>query len=117
MRFLIDAQLPRRLASTLKRWGHDAAHSSALPAGNSTDDESLCATADAESRILVTKDSDFADCFVLRGTPAKLLLITTGNIGNDDLIGLLERRMADLEREFAASSFVELNQATLVVHH
>lgn len=116
MRFLVDAQLPLRLASALSEWGHDAAHTSSLPSGNSTEDASICAVADAESRIVLTKDSDFADSFVLRATPAKLLLVTTGNIGNDDLIDLLGRRMADLEREFAESSFIELNQTNLIVH-
>jgi len=116
MRFLIDAQLPRRVASALKEWGHDAIHTSSMPAGNSTEDVSICAVADGESRIVVTKDADFADSLLLKGTPSRLLLITTGNIGNDDLIDLLRQRMPDIEREFAASSFIELNQTNLTVH-
>ena len=38
MRFLVDAQLPRRLARWLQDKGHDALHTRDLPAGNRTED-------------------------------------------------------------------------------
>jgi predicted nuclease of predicted toxin-antitoxin system len=36
MKFLADAQLPRRLARWLSAQGHDAVHTLELPAGNRT---------------------------------------------------------------------------------
>ena len=38
MRFLVDAQLPRRLAYWLNERGHDVRHTLDLPAGNRTSD-------------------------------------------------------------------------------
>ena len=38
MKFMVDAQLPRRLAASLKRWGHDVLHTLDLPSGNRTPD-------------------------------------------------------------------------------
>lgn len=38
MKFLIDAQLPRRLARRLEAAEHDAIHTLDLPAGNRTTD-------------------------------------------------------------------------------
>lgn len=88
MRFLIDAQLPVRLARFLQHAGHDAVHPSALPAGNHTTDTRITEIADSEFRVVVTKDLDFRDGHLLTGSPRRLLVVATGNIGNDDLLAL-----------------------------
>jgi predicted nuclease of predicted toxin-antitoxin system len=41
VKFLVDAQLPLRLARHLTDIGHDAIHSSQLPQGNRTTEEAL----------------------------------------------------------------------------
>lgn len=38
MKFLVDAQLPRRLVLRLREAGHDAVHTLDLPDGNQTSD-------------------------------------------------------------------------------
>ncbi len=38
MKFLVDAQLPRRLARMLREAGHEAVHTLDLPHGNRTSD-------------------------------------------------------------------------------
>ncbi|MDO9425156.1 MAG: DUF5615 family PIN-like protein [Methylobacter sp.] len=38
MKFLVDAQLPRHLAASLKWSGHDVLHTLDLPTGNRTPD-------------------------------------------------------------------------------
>jgi hypothetical protein len=48
MRFLIDAQLPRRLAGRLCTEGHEALHTLDLPAGNRTRDETVASVANGE---------------------------------------------------------------------
>jgi predicted nuclease of predicted toxin-antitoxin system len=70
VRFLVDAQLPARLATFLSDAGHDTVHTSQLPDGNRTTDEQIAMLADDESRVVVTKDRDFRDSHLLRGTPA-----------------------------------------------
>jgi uncharacterized protein with PIN domain len=67
VRFPIDAQLPARLAGLLSAAGHDAVHTSQLPEGNRTTDAALASYADAEDRVVVTKDRDFRDSHLLRG--------------------------------------------------
>jgi predicted nuclease of predicted toxin-antitoxin system len=60
MKFIVDAQLPRRIARELAASGqHDAVHTLDLPAGNHTSDGDIIASAIRESRIVVTKDRDF----------------------------------------------------------
>jgi predicted nuclease of predicted toxin-antitoxin system len=71
--------------------------------------------ADRESRVIFTKDADFVDSHLLRGRPAKLLLISTGNISNRGLEALLVPLIPDLLREFGSNTFLELGRAGLVV--
>ena len=49
------------------------------------------AIADAEDRILVTKDDDFVGLRLLTGRPRKLWLVTVGNCANADLEALVAR--------------------------
>ena len=61
MKFLVDAQLPAKLAQLLRTAGHDAVHTSELPEGNRTTDQALARKADIEDQAVVTKDRDFRD--------------------------------------------------------
>ncbi len=79
MRFLVDAQLPRRLIYRLREAGHDAVHTLDLTGGNRTVDGEINRLSVAEERIVVSKDADFVDSLLLRGVPHKLLLISTGH--------------------------------------
>lgn len=116
MRFLVDAQLPRRLANALTDLGHDALHTLDLPDRNATRDREVAAVADRDDRIVVTKDNDFRDSHLLRGRPRRLLHVTTGNITNAALMELVRRHLGEIERAFERSRYVELTADSLVVH-
>ncbi|MGH7989769.1 MAG: DUF5615 family PIN-like protein [Limisphaerales bacterium] len=116
MKFIVDAQLPRRLALELAASGHDAVHTLDLTLGNRTPDGEIVVMAIRENRVVVTKDNDFVTSFLLRGTPPKLLLISTGNISNEMLSKLLAANLTALENAFAKYDFVELSGSTIVIH-
>jgi predicted nuclease of predicted toxin-antitoxin system len=116
MKFIVDAQLPRRLALELSGLGHEAVHTLDFPSGNRTSDADIITAAIRENRVVVTKDNDFVATFLLRGVPPKLLLITTGNISNDALSKLLAANIVALESALAKHDFVELSATTLVIH-
>jgi len=97
MKYLIDAQLPRRLAHYLRGRGHDVVHTRDLPQGNRTRDSTINSVSLHEQRIVVTKDTDFVTSFVLHGRPHKLLLVSTGNIGNDELVDLFTKHIEMIE--------------------
>lgn len=82
MKFILDAHLPLALKSWLKSRGHDVVHTRDLPRKNLSDDIEVIKIAVQEERIVISKHSDFFDYFTLKGTPPKLLMITTGNIVN-----------------------------------
>jgi predicted nuclease of predicted toxin-antitoxin system len=114
MKFLVDAQLPRRLAILLQEAGLDALHTLDLTAGNRTPDASLNQISLAEQRVVVTKDSDFVDSFLLRGEPWKLLLVATGNIRNADLLALFQANLDQIVEGFAVFDFIEINRTNVI---
>lgn len=116
MLFVVDAQLPQLLAAQLTSLGHIAVHVKSLPRGGDTSDAEVAAFADREARIVVTKDVDFANSHLLRGTPRRLLHVRTGNIKNTDLLGLFVQFVRPIEHAFAESDHVELFTSALVVH-
>lgn len=65
MKFLVDAQLPRRLARWLVAEGHEAVHTTGLLEGNRTGDSAINDLSLRERRIVITKDEDFVDSFLL----------------------------------------------------
>lgn len=108
MKFLVDAQLPLRLARYLADEGHDSIHTTELPDGNRTTDRLVAELADAQGRVVVTKDRDFRDGHVLQGTRARLLVVATGNSTNTTLVSLFERHLGDIVGAFEEADFVEL---------
>ena len=116
MRFLLDAQLPRRLSPAFHLLGHEAIHKLDLPQKNRTPDSDIIDYAMAGDYIVMTKDADFVNTFYLRGQPKQLLLVSTGNISNGDLEMLLQRYLTTLADLFAAHNFVELSRTDIFVH-
>lgn len=116
MKFLVDAQLPAKLARALAAAGHDALHTGELPDGNRTTDAQIARQADAEDRVVVTKDADFRDGHLITGSPMRLLVVATGNISNASLLALFERHLANVVAALTDADFVELRSVDLVVH-
>jgi predicted nuclease of predicted toxin-antitoxin system len=116
MNVLLDAHLPRRLVAVFRTAGHDAIHTLDLPDGNATSDAQILTVAEREQRVVVTKDTDFVDSFLLHGRPAKLLLITTGNIDNATLEHLLEQALPAIAAGFAQHTYLELSRTALIIH-
>ena len=115
MRFLVDAQLPRRLAVWLCEQGHDAIHTMDLPARNATSDAEVINCAERDQRIVVTKDADFVESFLVSGRTPLLWLISTGNIGNSELESLIRANLPALVGAFHTARFVELSRDVMTV--
>lgn len=117
MKFIIDAQLPIVLRNWLIQQGHDAIHTIDLPIGNSTGDMEVIKIAIDEERIVISKDSDFLKYYLVNNQPEKILMITTGNITNRQLIRLFELNFHKLEMYFQkGKKIIELDNASIKVH-
>ncbi len=116
MKFLVDAQLPARLARFLGDTGHDALHTTELPDGNRTTDRQIADRADEDGRVVVTKDRDFRDGHLLTRSPQRLLVVATGNITNTSLLSLFETHLDAIVSALEETDFAELGSDSLVVH-
>lgn len=113
MKFLVDEQLPQILADWLLEKGYDAVHVSALLTNTKILDGYICERSMAESRVVISKDSDFFNTYLIKRRPYKLLYITTGNLRNRPLLDLFRGSFAQLLDILENANVVELNQNTI----
>lgn len=116
MNFLVDAQLPPRLARFLRTAGHGVVHTSELPDANRTTDVEVARTADADDWVVITKDRDFRASHLLQSSPRRLLVVATANIRNDELIALFDQHLDAIVTALSEARFVELGLDRLIVH-
>jgi len=116
VKFIVDAQLPRSLSDYLNQKGHNSIHTLDLPDKNKTKDSQIAEIANKQGRILISKDIDFLESFILKSEPGKLILIKTGNITNKHLIRLFDKNMETLVQMMSRSNLVELNRTEIAEH-
>ncbi len=116
MKFIVDAQLPLKLARYLEWRGVDVLHTDNLPNKERTSDEEIRKLSLTKNCIVITKDIDFLDSFYVKGIPPKLLLVTTGNIDNKELLQLFENHLSDILNMFKEFNFIELTNFEIIGH-
>jgi predicted nuclease of predicted toxin-antitoxin system len=116
LNFIIDAQLPKRLATWLRAQGHNCIHTKDLPLQNRTTDSQILRIAREQERCVITKDGDFQMSFELGRGPRQLLLVSTGNLDNNRLIALFEMHHDRLIKGFQFNSFLEVTLTSLIIH-
>lgn len=114
--FIVDAQLPYGIALLLLKRGYDAIHTDDLPNKAKTKDSEIRNLANEQNRIVITKDSDFFDSYILSKSPRQLLLISTGNIINKELFNLFEKYLGMIVTYFETYNFLELTNNELFAH-
>jgi predicted nuclease of predicted toxin-antitoxin system len=110
MKFLIDAHLPPSLRRVFQAAGHDAIHTVDLPDQNSSRDGILNEVSISESRVVVTKDTDFYYSHLLHGRPWKLVLVRTGNLGLHATREMFEVQLPAIEAALDTCTLVTLEQ-------
>ncbi|WP_114782758.1 DUF5615 family PIN-like protein [Botryobacter ruber] len=116
MKFLVDAQLPKALSDFINYKGIVSIHILELPDKNKTQDGYITRLATDEHFIVITKDADFLESYVLKKEPPKLLIVRTGNIRNSELIHLFDKNLELIVRLFSEHSLVEMSKTEIVVH-
>lgn len=116
MKFLIDANLPFRLFVALKAKGYDVLHTDDLPNKERTSDKEIRSISAQQNRTIISKDSDFLDSHLISGIPAKLLLVTTGNIINKELLNLFDKYLDSIVQQFDLYDLIELDNEQIIAH-
>ncbi len=116
MKFIVDEQLSYKLAKWLRDIGHDAIHADDIPhTAGKLSDVAICKFADKNNRVVITKDEDFWQRYLIIQEPKKLIYVTTGNIKNTDLIFLFDRNIHLLLAQITTHDVVEINQHGIII--
>lgn len=116
MKFIVDAQLPKSLSDFLKQKGFDSIHTLDLPEGNKTKDSQIAKLANEEERIVISKDIDFVESFLIKSEPKKLILVRTGNIPNQQLISIFEGNLETIIKMISRSNLLEISRTEIAEH-
>jgi predicted nuclease of predicted toxin-antitoxin system len=95
MKFLFDQNLPCSLVSRLADICPEASHVSLLGLDRASDDQ-VWGYARANGYTIVSKDSDFNERSVLRGTPPKVVWLRLGNCTTGCVEATLREHQAEI---------------------
>jgi predicted nuclease of predicted toxin-antitoxin system len=85
--------MPIRLSKFLAIHGTESIHVNQVFEGSSTPDAVISEYANKNDYIVITKDTDFRNAYLLKKTPRKLIRVCLGNISNDRLIELFDNQL------------------------
>lgn len=85
MRFLVDAQLPPRLARVLSEMGHPSEHLEDVDLRHAPD-RAVWAFAIKRGATIVTKDEDFVERFRRQGEGPPIVWLRIGNASSQALL-------------------------------
>jgi predicted nuclease of predicted toxin-antitoxin system len=108
-RFLIDAQLSRKLASLLRERDHDALHVFDR-LDPQADDRAIAALANALGASVITKDADFAQLARRGVLEQPLVWLRFPNLSNQHLLERVDQALPDIVSAIAArDSIIEID--------
>jgi predicted nuclease of predicted toxin-antitoxin system len=82
MKFLCDVHISYKIVRHLINLGFEAIHINDILNKSETKDSDICVYADQNDYVVITKDSDFRNSFLVKQLPKKLIKINLGNISN-----------------------------------
>ena len=108
--------MPKSLSDLLKYRGFDSIHTLDLPNKNSTSDKEITEIAINEKRIVITKDNDFLESFLLNSQPEKLIVVRTGNIPNPILLKIFDNNLELIKSMISRSNLIEITRNEIAEH-
>jgi predicted nuclease of predicted toxin-antitoxin system len=116
LKFLVDAQLPKKLSDFLNSKGFVSRHTLDLPHKNATTDTYIKEITLKEQLILITKDDDFLHSFLLEKKPSKLILIKTGNLPNQKLLEIFDKGLMVITSLIDTHPLIEITNSEIISH-
>lgn len=117
MRFLIDEQLPALLVDVLVSKGYEAIHVNTLGSDERISDSAVIQRSVDEEYVVITKDVDFLNSFLIKNQPKKLVYVVTGNIKNRELLNLFRQLIHELVEQLMTHSVIELDRTAMRILH
>jgi predicted nuclease of predicted toxin-antitoxin system len=115
MKFICDVHISFKLVKHLNSLGHKALHVNDLLNKWHTKDSEISAYADLHDLILITKDYDFKNSFLVNGTPRKLIKVSLGNVSNSSLIEVIVGNLESIKKlDSGRRFFIEIDRDLIV---
>ena len=115
MKFICDVHISFKLVKHLNSLGFQTFHVNELVKKWYTTDNEISSYADTHDLILITKDSDFKNSFLVRQTPRKLLKVNLGNISNEMLIQIITENLDAIRTINESERFlIEIDRDSIV---
>jgi predicted nuclease of predicted toxin-antitoxin system len=105
VKFLCDVHIPIKLVKHLQSNGFETIHVNNILQGSRTSDNEIANYADKNGFIVISKDADFKNSYLLKKCPQKLIRIGLGNISNEALISLFENNLKVIFKLSQRASF------------
>lgn len=102
MKFLCDVHISLKVSKLIEELGYGCEHVNNILDKWHTKDSDITHYTDSNSLILITKDQDFRNSFLLSRKPKRLIKINLGNISNSELMQIIKNNM---------NQIVEINSA------
>lgn len=93
---------------------HDCIHTIELPDKNRSRDYQINKIAVDQNRVVITKDNDFLDSYILKALPPKLIIVTTGNITNNALVKIFNDNLTLIVDMLSRSNLIEIGKTEIV---
>nr|WP_309757331.1 DUF5615 family PIN-like protein [Flavobacterium sp.] len=97
MKFLCDVHISIKLAKHINNQGFECIHINTILDKWFTIDSAIAKFSDLNDFILITKDFDFKNSFLVQKSPKKLIKINLGNISNTQLIEVFNYFISEIE--------------------
>lgn len=111
MNFLCDVHISYKITRVLQISGFGAVHVNEILDKWYTKDSDICRYADENDLIVLTKDTDFKNSFLIQNTPKKLVKVNLGNASNKQIIDVISKNLQAIQHLNSEGSFlVELDQ-------
>ncbi|MCE3297188.1 MAG: hypothetical protein K0R65_2902 [Crocinitomicaceae bacterium] len=117
MKFLCDVHISFKLLQLLTEKYPGSVHVNNILDSYLTKDESIIDYADTHDFIIVTKDKDFKNAFLVRHKPKKLIKVNLGNLSNAELIRIISVNLPKIEHlNLLKESFmIEINNQDITI--
>lgn len=106
MKVLCDVHISYKICNLLNALGHKTVHVNHILNKSETTDIEICKYADENDFIVITKDVDFKNSFLINQTPKKLIKINLGNISNQELIHIIEDNLDIISNLYFKRNFL-----------
>jgi len=115
MKFLLDAQLPKKISEFLNWKGYDSIHTLDLPDKNRTKDIQINDISIEQSRIVISKDLDFVESLLVSDKPYKLIYIAVGNVSNKELLEIFGKNIEKIVKCIEDARLIEITKSRIIV--